>query len=199
MMDTLSDDRIVISYIRQPAEHADIMRKAGRRLAAGDKRPRFDGWYLLFGILAGAGLYFFFYCYRGLVLIPMFGMSPLVGTGDILLICFLPCLLAYLLVIVYFRYASSVRLTTASERIRADVPVTATITRHGVTWDSPGSCLQLDWHSVSDIADRDGRIEFDVESSVFYIPGHAFRTQREQAAVLERILSFWVPREVANS
>ena len=198
MMNASLDDCIVISYTRQPAEHADVMRQAGRRFAAADTRPRFDGWYLLLGILAGAGLYFFFYCYRRLVLIPMLGMSPEIGTGDILLICFLPCLLAYALVITYLRYASAARLTAARARIRPDVPVTTTITRGGVTWDSPGSSLHLDWRSVSDIANREGRIEFDIDSFVCYIPGHAFRNQQEQAAVLERILTFWAPQEVAN-
>ncbi|WP_146260095.1 hypothetical protein [Rhizobium tubonense] len=198
MMNALIEDRIVISYVRQPAEHADVMRQAGRRFATTDMRPSFDGWYLLLGILAGAGLYFFFYAYRRLVLIPLLGLSPTVGTGDILLTCFLPCLLAYALVIIYLRHASTVRLAAMKARIRPDVVVTATISHDGISWDSPGSSLRLDWRSVSDIATRNGRIEFDVDSFVCYIPGHAFRNQQEQAAVLERILAFWAPQEVVN-
>jgi hypothetical protein len=198
MMNAPLDDRIVITYIRQPAEHADVMRQAGRRFAAADVRPRFDGWYLLLGMLGGAGLYFFFYAYRRLVLIPLLGLSPTLETGEILVICLLPCLLAYALLIIYLKHASTVRLAAMKARIRPDVQVTTTISHDGITWESPGSSLRLDWRSVSDIAMRNGRIEFDIDSFVCYIPGHAFHNQQEQAAVLERILAFWAPHEVVN-
>jgi hypothetical protein len=38
---------------------------------------------------------------------------------------------------------------------------------------------------------RGGRIEFDVENFVCYIPQAAFTDETEQKAVLEQILGFW--------
>jgi hypothetical protein len=190
---------ITLSYVRQPVEQAEILTEAAGRfgtplLPQGNLATR----YLFIGIVGGAGLSLFLHAYRGLILLPFLGMTPLIEVSDLLTICILPCLLTYLLLMLQFRREARQRLAAMSSRIKPDVVVNVTISAEGIVWDRPGASLRLAWCEISDIAPRLGRIEFDSDAAVSYIPAHAFHNQQEQTVMLQQILALWKRSEPAK-
>jgi hypothetical protein len=192
-------DQITLSYVRQPVEQAEVIVEAAGRFGtplqqSGNLAAR----YLFIGIAGGAGLSLFLHAYRGLILLPVLGLTPLIKVSDLLAICILPCFLTYLLLMAQARREARQRLVATAAAIRPDVTVAITITAQGIEWNSPGTSCRLAWTEITDITPRFGRIEFDSDASVAYIPAHAFHNQQEQAAILARIQAFWRPGKTAK-
>ena len=193
------DDHFTLSYIRQPGEEAEVIIGAFERLGQPlVPRGKMTGWYLMVGILGGAALSLFLNIYRSLILLPAFGLTPLIDVSNLILICLVPCLTVYVLMTLYLRRESHLQRTAMMTRIRPDVTVTVTISPEGVSWEAPGSMTRLAWCKIADIDDRNGRIEFDCDATVHYIPAHAFHNQQEQAAFLERVRRLWQPLDPAK-
>lgn len=193
------DDHFKLSYIRQPGEEADVLAEAFQRLGQ-PLVPRAEktAWYLMVGILGGAALSLFLNIYRSLILLPAFGLTPLVDVSNLILICSVPCLGLYLLMTLHLRRETHLQRSAMATRIRPDVTVTVTVSPDGMAWDRPGATSRLAWSAICDIAERHGRIEFDSDATVHYIPVHAFRNQQEQAACLERARRLWRPLDPAK-
>jgi hypothetical protein len=188
------DDRLILSYIRQPGEEAEAMTQAARRLGLPvTPRRNMAGFYLVLGIAGGALLSLFLNVYRSLILVPAFGLTPLIDVPNLALICFFPCLTIYVLLIVYLKREAHLNQAAVASRIRPDVTVTVTVAPDAIVWEWSGAAARMAWNAVSDIAERDGRIEFDSDASVRYIPAHAFHNEQEQAAVLRRVQALWKP------
>lgn len=192
-------DPITLSYVRQPIEEAEVIVEAADRFGTPLQPPgNVAARYLLIGIVGGAGLSLFLHAYRGLILLPILGLTPLIKVSDLLAICLLPCFLTYLLLMIQFRREARQRLIATAARIKPDVTIAVIISGQGIRWASPGTSQQLAWTEITDITPRFGRIEFDSDASVAYIPAHAFHNQQEQAAILARIQAFWRPAETAK-
>ena len=194
MTTELEDDRsITVSFIRQPAEHVDVMRQAGRRLAF--RRPtnahNQAAWFFVSAIGVGAGLPVLFHLLRTYILVPVFGMPRSMDFGDMAIIWLIPTLIIYALILIYSRWLTRRRLAAMQSRIRPDVTITVTITPEGGSWDSAQTSIWLGWPEIRNIGRRNGRIEFDTESFVTYIPASAFADQAKQDAAFSRILGFW--------
>ncbi|MGZ9724091.1 hypothetical protein [Rhizobium miluonense] len=187
------DKSITLSFVRQPDEHVAIMRQAGRRFAL--RRPsnaqNATAWFVLSAIGVGAGLPVLFHLLRGYVFIPVFGLSSSIHEADMAIIWLVPTLIVYVLILVYSRWATRRRLATMQSRIRPDVTITVTANADGASWISTNTTIWLGWREIADISRRNGRIEFDLESFVTYIPASAFSNQGEQDAAFARILGFW--------
>lgn len=193
------DDHFSLSYLRQPAEEAEVIAGAYRRLGLPlVVEGNMSGWYLTIGILAGAAISLFLHIYRSLILLPAFGLTPVMDVSNLILICFVPCLAVYMLTMLDLRRESRLQRIAMAGRVRPDATVTVTVSPNTIAWDRPGVALTLAWTAISDIADRDGRIEFDCDANVYYIPAHAFHNRQEQAAFLERIHGLWQPLEPAK-
>ena len=188
MTDGTEAGTIVVSYVRQPAEHAEIMRQAVLRLGSGPEGRR-DGWYLAAGIAAGAVLYGLTQAGRAP---PATGFAAFLPGGSLGLVLLLaaPCLAAWLALALRSRRRTAARLAALRARIRPDLTVTVLLSPGGLSVEWPGASLRFGWEAVLDVALRAGRIEFEMESDICYLPAHAFRNQQEQAAVLQRILAF---------
>ncbi|MBM7050367.1 MULTISPECIES: hypothetical protein [Rhizobium] len=187
------NDRIVVSYVRQPDEHIAVMRRAGRRLAARRPANAYDRWGLLplWAIGGGAGLAGLFHVLRAYLFVPVFGISPSVDEGEMMMIWLVPTLIVYVLIVLYSRWLTRRRLAAMRSRIRPDITITVTMTPEGASWNSAHTSMWLAWSEITNIGRRDGRIEFDLEAFVTYIPVSAFSNQGEQDAALRRILGFW--------
>jgi len=188
-----------LSYIRQPGEEAEVIAEAFQRLGQPLlPRGNMTGWYLMVGIVGGAALSLFLNICRSLILLPAFGLTPLVDVSNLILICSVPCLGIYVLMTLYLRREAHMQRTAMMTRIRPDVTVTVTVSPDGISWETSCALVKLSWSKISDIEDRQGRIEFDSDATVHYIPAHAFHNQQEQAAALERIRHLWQPLEPAK-
>jgi hypothetical protein len=193
------DDHFSLSYLRQPAEEAEVIANAHRRLGQPlAAEGGMSGWYLTIGILGGAALSLFLHVYRSLILLPTFGLTPVIDVSNLILICFVPCLAVYMLTMLHLRRESRLQRIAMAGRVRPDATVTVTVSPDCIAWERPGVASTLAWTAISDIADRDGRIEFDCDVAVHYIPAHAFHNRQEQAAFLERIHALWQPLEPAK-
>jgi hypothetical protein len=193
------DDHLTLSYIRQPGEEAEVIAEAFERLGQ-PLVPRADKttWYLMVGILGGAALSLFLNIYRSLILLPAFGLTPLIDVSNLILICLAPCLSVYVLMTLYLRREAHLQRTAMMTRIRPDVTVTVMVTPDGIAWETSCALVRLGWSKIADIEDRNGRIEFDCDATVHYIPAHAFHNQQEQAAFLERVRRLWQPLDPAK-
>ncbi|MFK0166698.1 hypothetical protein [Rhizobium sp. NPDC090279] len=187
------DHAITVSFARQPAEHVAVMRQAGRRFAARQSRnaQSTGAAFFVSAIVVGAALPVSFHLLREYLFIPVFGLSPSIGKGDMAIIWLVPTLILYALILIYSRWLGRRRLAAMQARIRPDVHVIVTITPEGATWNSKQSSIWLAWGEIIDIGLRDGRIEFDLESFAAYIPASAFASQAVQQAAFARILGFW--------
>lgn len=187
------DQSLTVSFVRQPAEHVDVMRQAGRRLALRRPARAHDqaAWFFISAIGVGAGLPVLFHLLRAYIFVPVFGMSRSMDLGDMAIIWLIPTLIIYALILIYSRWLARRRLAAMQERIRPDVAITVTITPRGGSWDSAQTSIWLGWPEIRDIGRRSGRIEFDTESFVTYIPTSAFADQAAQDAAFARILGFW--------
>jgi hypothetical protein len=193
------DDHFTLSYIRQPGEEAEVIAEAFQRLGQPlVPRRGMTGWYLTVGILGGAAISLFLHIYRSLILLPAFGVTPLIDVSNLILICFVPCLSVYVLMSLFLRREAHLQRTAMMTRIRPDVTVTVTVSPDGIAWETSCASTKLSWSKIADIDDRDGRIEFDSDATVHYIPAHAFHNQQQQAAFLERISGLWQPLESAK-
>lgn len=186
-------DRIVVSYVRQPDEHIAVMRQAGRRFAMRHPANSYERWgsFLLWAIGGSAGLAGLFHLLRAYLFVPVFEISPSVDEGDMMMIWLFPTLIIYVLIVLYYRWLMRRRLAAMRSRIRLDITVTVTMTPEGACWDTAHSSMWLAWAEIIDIGRRSGRIEFDLEAFITYIPLSAFSDQGEQDAVFRRILGFW--------
>ncbi len=187
------DHPIVVSFIRQPAEHVTVMRQVGRRLAArrSPSAQKAAAVLVVSAIAVGAALPVFFDLLRTYVFIPVFDLSPLIHRGDMAIIWLVPTLILYALILIYFRWLALRRMAMMQAHIRPDILITVTITPKGATWDSKQSSMWLAWSEIVDIGLRDKRIEFDLEAFATYIPVAAFSSEAEQQAAFARILGFW--------
>jgi uncharacterized membrane protein (DUF485 family) len=193
------DDHFSLSYVRQPGEEAEVLCEAHRRFGLPlVARSGMTSWYLMIGIVGGAALSLFLNIYRSLILLPAFGPTPLIDVSNLILICFFPCLMVYVLMTLYVRRENHLQRTAMATRIRPDATVTVTISPQAIVWERSGATLQLAWAAICDIGERDGRIEFDSDATVHYIPAHAFHNQQEQAAFLERVRGLWQPLDPAK-
>jgi hypothetical protein len=195
LMTTLSEDsdRIVVSYVRQPDEHVAVMRQAGRRFAMRRPANAYGRWgsLLLWAIGGAAGLAGLFHLLRAYFFIPVLGTSPSLDENDLMAIWLVPTLIIYVLIVLYYRWLTRRRLAAMRSRIRPDIAVTVTMTPEGASWDTAHSSMWLAWAEIIDIGRRNGRIEFDLEAFITYIPLSAFSDQEEQDAVFRRILGLW--------
>ncbi len=194
MTTELADDQsVTVSFVRQPAEHVAVMRQAGQRFAL--RRPRNaqseTAWFFVSAIVVGAALPVFFHLLREYVFIPVFGLSRSIGLGEMAIIWLVPTLIVYALILLYFRWATRRRLRVMQSRLRPDVTVTVTITPEGAAWNSAQTSIWLGWSEILKISRRSGRIEFDTETFVTYIPASAFSDQQAQDAAFARILGLW--------
>lgn len=188
------DDRFTLSYIRQPVEEAEVIHGSVARLGRPlDRTGGMAGWYLTIGILGGAALSLFLNIYRSLILVPTFGLTPLIDVSNLMLICSIPCLGVYVMVSLSLRREAYAQRVAMARRVRPDATVTVTVSPEAIAWERPGAVTRLAWSEVTDIAEREGRIEFDSDATVHYIPAHAFHNKQEQAAVLGRIRNLWQP------
>lgn len=187
------DNQITVSFVRQPSEHIAVMRQAGRRFAAGRSSNAHDawGWYTLYAIGGGAGLAALFHVLRRYVFAPVLGIPLSITQSDMLIIWFVPTLIIYVLILFYSRWLTRRRLAAMESRIRPGMSVAVTITPEGASWSTAHTSMWFSWCEITNIGHHSGRIEFDLESFVAYIPAAAFATQGEQDAVFGRILGFW--------
>ncbi|SCB50703.1 hypothetical protein GA0061103_0898 [Rhizobium multihospitium] len=187
------DNRIVVSFVRQPSEHVAVMWQAGQRLALRHPPNAHNraAWRFVSAIGVGAGFPVLFYLLRAYVFVPVFGLSPSMDLGDMAIIWLVPTLIIYVLILIYSRWATRRRTATMRSRIRPDVTITVTITSEGGSWNSEHTSIWLGWREIRDIGRRNGRIEFDTESFVTYIPASAFADEAAQQAAFARILGFW--------
>lgn len=188
-----SDERIAISFVRQPSEHIAVMQETGRRFTARRAVSRYGklGWALLLAIGCGAGVPALFYFLRNDLFIPIFELPASIDTGDIAFIWLVPTLILYVVLVPYFRWLAARRLAAMQSRIRPNITITVVITPEGASWNTQASSMWLAWSEIQDIGRRNDRIEFDLESFVTYIPVSAFADQAEQDAAFARILGFW--------
>lgn len=187
------NDRIVVSYVRQPDEHMTVMRQAGRRFAMRRTPKAYDRWglLLLYAIGASAGLTGLFHLLRAYIFVPVLGISPSLDESDLMVIWLVPSMVVYVLVNLYYRWLTRRRLAAVRSRIRPDITITVTMTPEGASWNSAHTALSLAWSEITNIGHRNGRIEFDLESMVTYIPTSVFSNREEQDAAFARILGFW--------
>ena len=187
------NDQIIVSYVRQPDEHIAVMRQAGRRLTQRRPTNAFNRWGLLLlcAIGGGAGAAALFHVLRTYVYIPLLEIPPSLNEGDLMMIWLIPTLIVYVLINLYYRWLTRRGLAALRARIRPDITITVTIDAEGVSWNTAHSSMWLSWGEISDIGRRNGRIEFDLESFVTYIPTSVFSSQEEQDAAFRRILGLW--------
>ncbi|GAC1045729.1 hypothetical protein [Rhizobium sp. No.120] len=194
-MTTGSEDEhsITVSFIRQPDEHVAVMLRAGRRVArrSPQKAQNEVAWFFISAIAVGAGLPVLFYLLRRYVYVPVLGLSPSIHEADIAIIWLVPSLMIYALILVYYRWAIRRRRMAMRSRIRPGVVITATADAQGASWASTDIKIWLGWSEIINISRADGRIEFDLESFVTYIPASAFSDQQAQDTAFARILGFW--------
>lgn len=194
-MTTLSEDsdRIVVSYVRQPDEHIAVMRQAGRRFAISRRANayRSGGMLLLCAIGIGGGAAALFHVLRAYFYVPVLGISPSLDESDLMMIWLVPTVIVYVIINLYYRWLTRRRLAAMRSRIRPDIAVTVTMTPEGASWNTAHSSMWLAWAEIIDIGRRDGRIEFDLEAFITYIPLSAFSNQEEPDAVFRRILGLW--------
>ncbi len=187
------DSSITVSFVRQPAEHVAVMQQAAQRFAV--RRPpnahNQAAWFFVSAIGVGAGLPVLFYLLRAYIFVPVFGMPGSMDLGDMAIIWLVPTLIIYVLIRIYSRWATQRRLAALQSRLRPDVAITVTITPRGGSWDSAQTSIWLGWSEIRAIGRRNGRIEFDTETFVTYIPASAFSDRGAQDAAFERILGFW--------
>jgi hypothetical protein len=186
-------DQIIVSYVRQPDEHIAVMRQTGRRLTQRRPANAFNRWglFLLCAIGGGAGSAALFHVLRTYVYIPVLGISSSVDETDLMMIWLVPTLIVYVLINLYYRWLTRRGLATLRSRIRPDITITVTITPEGASWNTAHSSMWLAWSEITNIGRRNGRIEFDLESFVTYIPTSVFSSQEEQDAAFRRILGLW--------
>ncbi|MBZ5762971.1 MULTISPECIES: YcxB family protein [Rhizobium] len=188
------DDRFSLSYIRQPGEEAHVISEAiGRFGHPLTPRASINGWYLMVGVLGGAALSLFLNIYRSLILLPSFGPTPLIDVFNLMLICSVPCLAVCVLMMLSLRREAYLQRSARASRILPDATVMVSVSPEGIAWERPGATTTLAWTMISAIEERHGRIEFDSEATVHYIPAHAFHNRQEQDAVLARIRNLWQP------
>lgn len=192
-------DRFTLVYIRQPGEEADVIHEAiARHGRMAGERGGMTGWYLMIGVIGGAALSLFLNIYRSMILLPTFGMTPLIDVSNLMLICSVPCLGVYVLVTLSLRREAYSQRMAMAGRIRPDATVTVTVSTEGVAWERPGAVARFTWSEISAIDERHGRIEFDSDAAVHYIPAHAFHNHQEQVAVLACIRNLWQPASPAK-
>jgi len=186
-------DSVTVSFMRQPDEHVSVMLRAGRRMArrSPQKAQNEVAWFFISAIAVGAGLPVLFYLLRRYVYVPVFGLSPSIHEADIAIIWLVPSLMIYALILVYSRWAMRQRRAAMHSRIRPGVTITVTANAEGASWASTDTKIWLGWSEIVNISRADGRIEFDLESFVTYIPASAFSDQKAQDAAFARILGFW--------
>ena len=194
-MTATSEDnsQIVVSYVRRPAEHIAVMQQTGRRFMVRRPASAFDRWgvLLLCAIGGGGGAAALFHVLRTYFYVPILGISPSLDEGDLMMIWLVPTLIVYVLFLLYYRWLARRRLARMRSRIRPDITVTVAMTPEGASWNTAHSSMWLAWGEIIDIGRRNGRIEFDLESFVTYIPTSVFSDQKEQDAVFGRILGLW--------
>lgn len=194
-MTTGSEDEhsISVSFIRQPDEHVAVMLRAGRRVArrSPQKVQNEVAWFFISAIAVGVGLPVLFYLLRRYVYVPVFGLSPSIHEAELAIIWLVPSLMIYALILVYYRWAMRRRRAVMRSRIRPGVRITATANAQGASWASTDTRIWFGWSEIINISRADGRIEFDLESFVTYIPASAFSDQQAQDAAFARILGFW--------
>jgi small-conductance mechanosensitive channel len=193
MTTVLEDDRLILSFVRQPEEHAAVMRQAGRRFGVRRRRNPAEagGLALLYAIACGAGIALLFHALRIYVYTPIFDVPSYIDEGTLVFIWLVPTAVLYVLFVLYVRWLTRRRLSMLQARIRPDVTITVTVTPKGASWETAQSSIWLGWSEISDIALRNGRIEFDLESFVTYIPAAAFAGMQQQTAMLKQILGLW--------
>jgi hypothetical protein len=108
-----------------------------------------------------------------------------------MMIWLVPTLIVYVLVNLYYRWLTRRRLAALRSRIRPDITINVTIRPEGASWNTAHSSMWFAWREITDITSRNGRIEFDLETFVTYIPLSAFSNREEQDAIFSRILGLW--------
>jgi hypothetical protein len=121
----------------------------------------------------------------------MFGMPHSLDDSDLLMIWLIPSLLLLAAVAIYSRLATRRRFAAMQARIRPDVVVTVTVTSEGASWTTAQSSVWLGWPEIAAIVDFNGRILFELESFVSFIPTSAFANDEERTAILRQILGLW--------
>lgn len=186
-----SADRILsLSFTRDPAEHADVMIEAGRRMMTStDPISAWTGFGVAIGFGAVVGIVM--EVHRRFLLPLMLGPSDIAPFGTVFLqLLPLILLVIVLYVAILFRSARSRRKALVS-RLQPNLFIDVDIFTKGLTSSSGASSVDIDWSAVRSIFVQGNRIELECEGFYLYIPERAFANRAAFNEGAKEIRDIW--------
>jgi hypothetical protein len=184
-----------LSFTRDPAEHADVMIAAGRRMFPVRRSSSLRWSWIRFSLAIAAGIVigFIMEAYRRLVL-PFLGMQDTVPLGTAMLQVLPLALLAVALLIAFAWWGIRLRRSAFAARISPGVIVDVDIFTDGLTSSGGDLIIDLDWLAVREVYADANRIEIECESFVVYLPVRAFADGKAFTHGAAEIRKLWRDR-----
>lgn len=184
-------DRILsLSFTRDPAEHADVMIEAGRRMMTRtDPTSAWTGFGVAIGFGAVVGVVM--EVHRRFLLPLLLGPSEIAPFGSVFLqLLPLVLLIVALYAILHIRVARRRRKTLIS-RLEPNLVIDMDIFSQGITASSGQFAVEIDWPVVRDVLLDGNRIEIECESFSLYLPRRAFTNQAAFNATARELRQLW--------
>lgn len=184
-------DRILsLSFSRDPEEHASAMIEAGRKLAAPTGRVSPWGpFFLMIGIGVAIGVVM--ESYRAYVLPSLLGTTEIAPLPVILLELLPVVLIGAALVSIYAVRAGARQRRSLVSRFDPHVVIDVDIFRQGIGIASGAMTMDIDWTGIRDVITANGRIDFEAEGYMIYIPERAFANHAAYTEGSREIRKLW--------
>lgn len=198
---TLTASAAAISFIRDPAEHYEVMRGAGRRFSEkrGQRSVAQQLLRMLGSVIAFAAVVVLLEGMRRYILVRYLGFPANVDIGDIAVLFALVAIVVVLILAVSSRWITARYKNTIRARIRPGIRLDVRYDDNAIDWDSGGSLIRLTWPEIQNITINRHRVEFDTDTFVSYVPVRAFSNETEFRAFFAQIDRLWQTRRVVEA
>jgi hypothetical protein len=179
-----------VSFVRDPAEQADVTVEAGRRWMTGaDTLSTGAGVGIAVGFGAVAGLVM--EIHRRFVLPLVLGSSDTVPLGT-MAVQLLPLILLLGALFAWLHRRAQRRWRQAmTSRLTPGCIVDVDLYSQGVSMSGGQTIIEIDWEAVRDVIADKNRIEIECEGFVVYVPARAFDGVAAYAQAVKDIRQLW--------
>lgn len=190
-MRTDAQNRIMsLSFERDPQENAAVMFEAARRRTRSGASILTGTWLFRFFVYAAAfGLAM--ELYRRYVLVHLAGLSTIPAFNILMLQVFPVFILIWLLLSWHSRIDRQRSVKALADRLDKHVFVDIDIYRDGIQAATGKTLVQMNWTAIRDISVLEGRIEFESEAWVSFIPLRAFQDRQDYLRRAKEIQALW--------
>jgi hypothetical protein len=196
-MRTDAQSRIMsLSFKREPQEHAEIMLEAGRRFMTAPQT--IEPWRIFAGAIAlGAVFGLVMEGYRVFILTPLLGIKDVAPLSVICLQLAPILLIAAGLLFGWARHVRQRRRRLLLARFDHDMFADVDIFKDGIRTSAGPLMVALAWDGIRHITVAFGRIEFEADTFVAYVPERAFTDHQAFQAAARQIRQLWLDARLA--